>query len=572
MGTLDPNNDNPMYIDGTRYGNVFGCTDPEADNYDPDKLEYDKQLITEFYNNNGFPNFKFTSSIAQLITNKNSFEIILTLNEGNMFNFGSISAETKLDKLSTDAVIYLVSTKEGSMYQSNLIKESIAAIRDQASILGYTFIEVYPELIPNEETKTVDIKFNINEGPRVYVKKINITGNTRTIDKVIRRQVKISEGDAYNKYSIDLSSNTIKSLGYFSTVDIKEERVADKDRVNVNIHVEEKNTGEISAGAGYSSTSKTSVTFGLKEKNFLGKGINLNTNFELSEESLKGQFVFSKPNFNYTDNTLRTSIKALTTDNLEDYGYKQSETGFSIGTTYEQYENLFFSPELSLTLEDLTTNDSASSNLKKQQGQYEDFYFNYGLNYDLRDSTYNPKSGYKISFFQGLPVVSDNSEISNTFITTKYKTLNSSSGMVGKVSLYLKGVHSLTGDDVRISKRAYIPYSRLKGFEKRKVGPIDNNDYVGGNYVSTLNFSTNLPGLFQTVENVDLNYFVDIGNVWGVDYSDSIDNSNVIRSSTGFALELMTPVGPLTFSLSQPITKKSTDKTESFRFNLGTTF
>ena len=168
--------------------------------------------------------------------------------------------------------------------------------------------------------------------------------------------------------------------------------------------------------------------------------------------------------------------------------------------------------------------------------------------------------------------MSDNKEIANTFITTKYKTLNDSTGMVGKVSLYLKGVHSLGDDDIRISKRAFIPYNRLRGFEKKKVGPIDNNDFIGGNYVSTLNFSTNLPGFFTTVENVDFSYFVDIANVWGVDYSDSIDDSNTIRSSTGVALDLRTPVGPLTFSLSQPITKKSSDKTESFRFNLGTTF
>jgi len=161
----------------------------------------------------------------------------------------------------------------------------------------------------------------------------------------------------------------------------------------------------------------------------------------------------------------------------------------------------------------------------------------------------------------------------NTFVTTKYKTLNQTSGMVGKASFYFNTVQSLSNDDVRISKRSFIPYNRLRGFEKRKVGPIDDNkDYIGGNYVSSLNFSTNLPGITPTVENVDFSFFVDLANVWGVDYSETIDDSNLIRSSTGLALDLMTPVGPLTFSLTQPITKKSTDKTESFRFNLGTTF
>ncbi len=144
--------------------------------------------------------------------------------------------------------------------------------------------------------------------------------------------------------------------------------------------------------------------------------------------------------------------------------------------------------------------------------------------------------------------------------------------MVGKASLFLRSVNSLDDSDVRISKRAHMPYNRLRGFEKGKIGPVDNSDFVGGNYVTSLNLSTNLPGIFGTIENIDFSYFIDVGNVWGVDYDSSLDDSNFIRSSTGLALDLITPVGPLSFSLTQPITKKSTDKTESFRFNLGTTF
>jgi len=194
------------------------------------------------------------------------------------------------------------------------------------------------------------------------------------------------------------------------------------------------------------------------------------------------------------------------------------------------------------------------------------------LNYDMRNSTFRPSSGNKTSFFQKLPLVSTNNELSNTFIFTQYHTLRKSSETVGKASLYLSSVHSFDNSDVRVSKRAYVPYNRLRGFEKGKVGPRDNEDYIGGNYVTTLNLSTNLPGILTTVENVDFSYFIDMGNVWGVDYDSSIDDSNYIRSSTGIGLDWLTPIGPLSFSLTQPITKKSTDKTETFRFNLGTTF
>ena len=534
-------------------------------------VNLDKRLLENYYKNEGYYNVKVLNSFVEL-NNEGFFKLTFNIDAGKKYYFNKLSLSLPEDYNKKDFkdIEKIFKKLKGKEYTLNSVEKILKEIDKIASLKLYDFINATVEENIVDEDK-INFLFKMQDSQKFYVERINLFGNFQTVEEVIRNNLIVDEGDPLNEVLYNKSIDKIRSLGFFDNVKSEIIEGSDPNLKVINITVEEQPTGEISMGAGY-GTSGSTIGAGITEKNFLGKGINLNTNFELSEESLKGQFIFSKPNFNYTDNTLRTSFKALTTDNLEDYGYKQSETGFSIGTTYEQYENLFFSPELSLTLEDLTTNDSASSNLKKQQGQYEDFYFNYGLNYDLRDSTYNPKSGYKTSFFQSLPVVSDNSEISNTFITTKYKTLNSSSGMVGKVSLYLKGVHSLTGDDVRISKRAYIPYSRLKGFEKRKVGPIDNNDYVGGNYVSTLNFSTNLPGLFQTVENVDLNYFVDIGNVWGVDYSDSIDNSNVIRSSTGFALELMTPVGPLTFSLSQPITKKSTDKTESFRFNLGTTF
>ena len=174
--------------------------------------------------------------------------------------------------------------------------------------------------------------------------------------------------------------------------------------------------------------------------------------------------------------------------------------------------------------------------------------------------------------FQGFTLISSDDEISNTFSYTKYKSLNDSKSMIGKFSFYLNTVNSLGNNDARISKRAHVPYSRLRGFERGKVGPIDGNDYIGGNYVSAINLSTNLPGNLSTLENIDFSYFIDIANVWGVDYDDTIDDSNQIRGSTGIALDYLSPIGPLSFSLSSPLTKKSSDKTETFRFNLGTTF
>ena len=536
-----------------------------------DIVKLDTRLLENYYKNEGYYEVEVLNSFAEL-NNEGSFKLVFNIDAGKKYFFNELTLNLPEDYEEKDFkdIKKIFKKLKGKKYSLDNVEKILKEIDKVASLKLYDFIDAsVEENIVN--TNKINFDFKIRDSKKFYVERINIFGNFQTIEEVIRNNLKVDEGDPLNNVLYNKSLDQIRSLGFFNKVDSEVVNGSNENLKIINITVEEQPTGEITMGAGYGSSGST-LGAGIVEKNFLGKGINLNTNFELSEESLKGQFIFSKPNFNYTENTLRTSLKALTTDNLDDFGYKQSETGVSLGTTYEQYENLFFSPEIALTLEDLETNSSASTNLKKQEGKYEDFYFNYGLNYDLRDSVYNPTTGSKTSFFQTIPLVSDNREIANTFVLTKYKTLNDSSGMVGRVSLYLKGIHSLGDDDVRISKRAYVPYSRLRGFEKNKIGPKDNDDYIGGNYVSTLNFSTNLPGFFTTVENIDFSYFVDVANVWGVDYSDTIDESNVIRSSTGLALDLKTPVGPLTFSFSQPITKKSTDKTESFRFNLGTTF
>lgn len=535
-------------------------------------LNLDKRLLENFYKNEGYYEIKVLNSYAEL-NDQESFKLVFNIDSGKKFYFNNFTLNlpedyNRKDFKKIDKLFKKLKGKKYSLNRVNLILDEIDKI---ASLNLYDFINasVQESLINGDK---IDFSFDMKDSQKFYVERVDIFGNFNTIEEVVRNNLIVDEGDPLNEVLYNKSIDKIRSLGFFKRVKSEVVDGSDPNLKIINITVEEQATGEISMGAGY-GTSGSTIAAGITEKNFLGKGINLKSNLEISEESIKGQLVYSKPNFNYTDNTLNTSLRAITKDNLSDFGYKQTETGFSLGTSFEQYENLFFSPEIEFTLEDLTTNSSASANLKKQQGSYEDFYFNYGLNYDLRNSKFNPTDGSKISFYQTLPLISENNELINTFISTKYKTLNQTSGMVGKASFYFNTVQSLSNDDVRVSKRSFIPYNRLRGFEKRKVGPIDDNkDYIGGNYVSSLNFSTNLPGITPTVENVDFSFFVDLANVWGVDYSQTIDDSNLIRSSTGLALDLMTPVGPLTFSLTQPITKKSTDRTESFRFNLGTTF
>ncbi len=534
-------------------------------------IELDKRLLENYYRNLGYQKVKVINSFAEL-SDKGYFKLVFNIDSGKQYYFNDFKLNLPDDYNKSDFknINQIFKKLKGERYSLDDLNLILREIDNIASARLYDFIDakVKEEIVQDNK---INFTFNVVDSEKFYVEKINILGNHQTIEEVIRNRLIVDEGDPLNSLLYNKSIDNIKGLRIFKNVKAQTKKGSNDNLKIIDITVEEQATGEISLAAGI-GTSGSTIGGGIIEKNFLGKGINLATNLEISEDGIKGQFIYSEPNFAYTDNTLFTSLRATTTDFLDDYGYETSNTGFSIGTEFEQYENLFFSPEISLVLEDLKTNSNASTQLKKQEGTYEDFYFNYGLNYDLRNSSYNPTSGSKTTFYQKLPIVSDNNEISNTFVFTQYKNLNQASEMIGKASLYFEAVNTLDSSDVRISKRGQVPYNRLRGFERGKIGPVDNTDYIGGNYVSSLNLSTNLPGILSTVESLDFTYFIDLANVWGVDYDSSIDDSNIIRSSTGIGMDLLTPVGPLSFSLSQPLTKKSTDKTETFRFNLGTTF
>ena len=533
-------------------------------------IDLDKRLLENFYKNNGYAKVKVLNSFAEL-DSQGSFKLIFNINSGNKYFFNELNLNLPADYDKDDfkKILNTFDDLKNEKYSLNNINLILDDIDNIASSRLYDFIDVQVDERIIDKNK-INLNFSVQDSEKFYVEKINIFGNFNTVEEVVRNKLIVDEGDPYNELLFNKSVNEIKALGIFKSVRSEMIDGSDENSKVLNLTVEEKPTGEISMGAGY-GTDGGVLGASITEKNFMGRGIILDSDLQLSNDGIKGKVTYAKPNFNYSDNTLFTSIKSTNQDYLSTSGYKIANTGVSIGTEFEQYENLFFRPELDISQEDLTTNSTASNTLKKQEGSYSDFYFNYGLTYDTRDLTYQPTSGSVMTFSQDLPIVSTNKEISNTFIFTKYKKLNSDD-MVGKVSVYLKAISSLDNSDVRISKRANLPSSRLRGFEKGKIGPIDNGDFVGGNYAGSLNFSTNLPGLLYTFENIDFNYFVDIANVWGADYDSTIDDSNEIRSSTGLALDYLSPIGPLNFSWTIPITKKSSDKTEIFRFNLGTTF
>jgi outer membrane protein insertion porin family len=255
---------------------------------------------------------------------------------------------------------------------------------------------------------------------------------------------------------------------------------------------------------------------------------------------------------------------------MPDQGYENSVLTAGVGTSFEQYKNVRASLGLSASYDDLRTNSSASDSLKKQSGTFNELAGNYGFTFDERDRSFMPTSGSIVSFGQSFPIYADKSFVSNLLRASHYKTLNEN--VIGAGKIYISTINALGSDDVRLNKRKKLSSRRLRGFEKNKVGPVDGKDHIGGNYAAALNFETNLPNLLPEDTNTDVSFFLDFGNVWGVDYDSTLDDSNKIRSSTGIMASWLSPLGPMTFTFAQNISKASTDETQGFNFNLGTTF
>ena len=536
-------------------------------NFSQDILELDKRLLTNYYKSSGFYDVIINSKIAN-INNKGEANLLYSIDEGTRYTIKKIS--TNVDPVFDKKIFFSLNKVYqkyiGEYYSPFKIKKLLDELDSLIDKNNLQFVEhnVQEEKVGNG----INIIFNVFEGEKKLVQRVNITGNNITNEDVIRGELLLDEGDPFSKLNLDRSISNIKSRNIFKTV---EGKVADGEQNNlkiINISVEERATGEISAGAGV-GTDGGLLAFTIKENNYLGSGKAVTLDFEIDSESLTGALSFNDPNYNFLGNSLYYAIASETNDK-PDQGYENSLTSFSIGTGFEQYRNVDLNLGLSASYDDLRTDSSASSNLKKQEGTYSDISANYGFNYDTRDRSFMPTSGSVLNFAQSLPIYADKSFIANTFQLSGYKSLNEDVVGVGK--LFVSTINGLGSDDVRLSKRRGLSTKRLRGFKRNKVGPVDNKDHIGGNYSAALNFEGNLPNVLPENTNADLNIFLDFGNVWGVDYDSAIDDSNKIRSSTGLAANWMSPVGPLSFVFSQNLSKADTDETQSFSFNLGTTF
>ena len=532
-----------------------------------ERIELEKRLLENYYRNKGYYEVDLTSSNVEYSEGE-GFVLTYSINAGKRYKFKKIFADVS-ETLDSSAFFSLEPefNKLVGQYYSQIklysLLEKIDKLSEQKELQF-----VNHSLLETLDDDGIEVKINIFEGKKFIIEKINIAGNTITNDSVIRGELLVDEGDPFSELLVNKSLNKIRGRNIFGKVEQKTLPGSTDDLKILEINVEEKATGEIMAGAGV-GTEGTSFMFSVRENNWLGKGVYLTSALSISEERVSGNIEVIDPNYNFSGNSVSTSLNVSATDRTAATGFKSSKTGFSLGTSFEQYENIYISPALAVDYEDIEAESTASDNIKKMDGTYITSDFTYGITLDKRNQSFQPTEGYSTSFFQSLPLIQDSSSIINTFNANTWHEI--SENVIGSLKFQAKTVHGID-ENVRLTNRLFVSGRKLRGFVRGKVGPKDGADWIGGNYVTGLSVEAQLPNLLPEAYKTDFSLYLDSANIWGVDYSDAINDSNKIRSSVGVAANVFTPIGPLSWTLSQSLTKASSDVTETFNFNIGTSF
>jgi len=536
------------------------------------RIEYDKQLLKDFYKSKSFYDAQIESAFASIDKN-NKFTLTYSINSGKKYKFGDY--DIKVSGLALKEVdineIKNISNKllKNEFYSPLTINKINKQITDFLETKKYGNFE-----INIQDLKVADDKINIivqlNEGQKSLVNKINIKGNTITEEKVIRDNLVISEGDQLNSSKVKKSIDNVKSKQLFSKVDYKIEDSEKKNFKDLNLFVKEQPTGSISAGVGY-GTNGGLFEASVNERNFLGQGINLNFTGRLSSDVIRGELSFVDPNYKNSNKELAASLFSEV-DDYSNSGYQNKRAGTRFATKYEIYEDIFFRPNLGAQFDKLEVTGTASSLLRSRQGDFITTSLGYNFLYDQRDSKFSPTSGSIIYFDQNIATfLSDIPTVQTGVGATFYKELFSEK-FIGSAKARLANVVAFNDKDVKLSDRIFSSTSDLRGFEQRGVGPVDSGDHIGGNNLATLSLKSTFPNPIPENLRATTFLFLDMGNVWGADYSSSISDSSKLRTSTGIALDLMSPIGPLSFTYSIPLSKASTDKEQNFLFNIGSSF
>ena len=546
------------------------------DTYDPDRLSFDRELLRRFYLSEGYADFRVVSAIAELTEDREDFVITFTLEEGPEYSFGKVDVTSRLRNLEPSELESLIVGVEGERYNADEVEETVQALTTNLGARGFAFVDVRPRVNRDREKRLLDVTYEISEGPRVFVERINISGNVRTLDKVIRREFAIAEGDAFNTAKLRATRDRLNNLGFFSRVDIANDPGDAPDRTVINVAVEEKSTGELSIGAGFSSNSGPLGDISIRERNLLGRGQDLRLGLSLGTEKQRIDLSFTEPYFLERELAAGFDIFIRTTDLKDESSFQEDQQGFALRMGYQLEPKLRHTVRYSLSRQSVDdVEETASQVVKAQAGSHVASSVSNEFFFDRLNRRFNPSDGYFGSY---------NVEVAGFGGTDQFLRNRVEAGVYSPLfgtsviaSLSGEAGHVFTFDDetVRLTNRFYLGGASLRGFESAGVGPRDlsTDDAIGGNqfYAGTaeVTFPLGLPDEFDIRGSV----FSDFGSAWSIeDPFDNLVDDATPRASVGIGLGWVSPFGPLRVDFATAILKEDYDKTQTFSFNFGTRF
>jgi outer membrane protein insertion porin family len=555
-----------------------------ADTYDSDRIEFDKEKLRRFYNSKGYADFAAISAIAQITPTKDKFYINFLLEEGIKYNFGEINIVNKVSKFDKSLLEEAINTKKGKTYNGNLLDKTIDEMVDIMSEKGYAFADIEPKMHRDKEKQIIDIDYIIRETPRIYINKIDISGNTRTMDKVIRREMRVVEGDAYNVTKINRSKQRIENLGFFDKVEFSTKRIGQTNLVDISIEVKEKKTGELNFGIGYSTVDRVTGNVGLKERNLLGTGQELGVNLQKSSYTANNAINYTKPYFMNREIAVGIDLFNYKVDQRNTMVYSQSSNGITIRGDYSISEHLGHQIRYSLQSENISNVlNTASPMIKNMAGKYINSAVGHSLLYDQRDNRFDPKNGYYLSLSQNYSGIGgDIKYLKNEGGAGYYTPLLDSDDFIFKLSAKFGQIQGM-GQNIKSKDNFFLGGNNFRGFQYAGIGPRTKigNSFIGGDavggktyYVGTaeMRFPLGLPkdlGMSGSL-------FTDAGSLTGVDkiskQNTSIVDTGSIRASAGISFNWVSPLGPIRLDFAKIIKKEEFDRSENFRFSFGNNF
>ena len=549
------------------------------DVYDPDRVAFDREQLRAFYLSNGYVDFRVASAVAELTPDRDGFILTFTVEEGPQYTFGAISLENRLIDIPDFRLSSFLQPRTGEIYDREKVRETVDDLVDAVGASGFAFVDVQPRSTIRREEREVDLVFLVDEGPRIYVERIDIEGNLRTLDRVIRREFGIVEGDAYSPSKVARATRQVRNLGYFRKVDVSNERGSQPDRTRVTVDVEETATGEFSIGAGYSSESGGLLSLRLAERNLLGKGQTLALSTTLAEEQNQIELSFTEPYFQDQPISVGGDVFRVVTENDEVGSYDLERTGSRLRIGYKLSQNWY--QRWRYTVARRVEKPHAQSFFDNRRSTISSV-VGHEVAYDTRDNRFNPTSGNILSISNDLAGLGGQARYLRTDVRgTHYLPMSKKPPVTLALSARAGAIYGL-GKDVGLVDRYHLGGRTLRGFESGGVGPrlkpAEGGVAValGGNYLATTSAEVIFP-VSLSAEDLGLQarLFAEFGTLTGIDTDlnrDRYYDDSSIRGSLGFGLSWTTPLGPLRLDFAWPVMKEDFDKDETILFSIGQQF